>query len=79
MPKVHRRSKAVRGYDWGQMPPANDTSPAAYENRQKIEIARLKLAMERVEDMLRHPTDPFVMVNAANFLNQERLRADKGG
>jgi hypothetical protein len=40
----------------------------------RVEIRRLKAAMESAEKMLRAPSDPFVMVNVANFLNQERTR-----
>ena len=37
-------------------------------------VTRLLKAMAEAERMLRHPTDPFVMVNTANYLNQERTR-----
>jgi hypothetical protein len=37
-------------------------------------VKRLLIAMAEAEEMLRHPTDPFVMVNTANYLNQERTQ-----
>ena len=55
------------------LPPAEDMQrETAWIKVLQARVAKLEKAMITVENMLRHPTDPFVMVNAANYLNQER-------